>query len=356
MARRSRKDRSLTLRIEGPLSKEGKVPVGLLAAKLQSAQRMLLSIGTAIAGGGSTGKFRETVSRACELDFVEAKKKCLEVTMEIPPPEELFEEGDIGLQSLERLSDTLKATEARDRETIEKLYPDRGQRTRVLRATMAMLPEEESDYIVCLSANGEFHKLTENLSEYLSELSRPPESLYFEESIETLTGVLYLIEVETGKRQIGIIREKRHIPCYFPPELEPLVKDLIPGSLVEVKGRVSLTETGQIKEMEEVIDAIQIQLIPLYWSRLTYGDRKFSFSDRLVVSVDFQDGVWSHENENLGILAYGETRAESLDAFKDDFTACWDSIGQEDNRNLTRDAIQLKKKLRRLVKEVEEVS
>ena len=356
MVKRSRKDRSLTLRIGGAIGKDGKVPVALLAAKLESAQRTLLSIGTEIARGGTRGKHKNLVMRACELDFVSATKKCLEVTMEIPPREQLFEEEDIGLQSLEKLTETISATEKRDRAKIEKLYPDQGQRTRVLRAAMAMLPEEESDYTVQLSANGEFHELTEDLSSYLSELSRPPEPQYYEDSIRTLTGILYLIEVETGKRRIGIIMENRHIPCYFPPELEPLVKDLIPGSLVEVKGKVSLTETGQIKEIEEVIDALQIQLVPLYWTRLIYGDRKFIFRDRCVINVDFQDGVWSHENEYLGIFAYGETRAESLDAFRDEFTACYDSIAQEDDKNLTADAIHLKKRLQKLIKSVEVVS
>ena len=78
-------NRKLTVRIDGPLAKEGRVPIGLLASKLQSVQRLLLTVGTSIVGGGRTGKFKDAVLRACELDFVESKHKCLEITMEIPP-------------------------------------------------------------------------------------------------------------------------------------------------------------------------------------------------------------------------------------------------------------------------------
>jgi hypothetical protein len=348
--------RQLTIRIDGPLAKEGKVPVGLLASKLQSAQRMLLSIGTSLVGGGRTGKFKDTVLRACELDFVSADKKCLQITTEIPPSEELFEEQDIGLKSLERFSETLHAAESKDRKRIEELYPDRGQRVRVIRAALAMFPEEESDYEIHLKSNGVFHLLSPELAEYLDDISRPSEPEYFEESIQTLTGILYLIEVETGELRIGIKVGNRKIVCHYPAELEDLIKDLIPGSLIEVEGRISVGENEQVKEVDEVIDARQIQLIPLYWSRLTYGDQKFSFSERLVITVGFQDGIWSHENELLGILGYGETRAESLEAFREDFTASWDSIAQEDDGNLSDDAIELKKKLRILVSKVEDIS
>ena len=305
MAGKNTKDRRLTLRIDGPLAREGKVPVELLTSKLKSAQRLLNSVGSAIAGGGSTGKYKDSVSRTCRLDFVTASKKCLEVVMEIPPFEELFEEDDIGLQALEQFSDTLKAAKTKDRKKIESLYPDRGQRTRVLRAAYEMFPDEESGYEVSMQSNGKLHELTPDIGQFLLEVSQPPEPDYFSESIRTLTGVLYLIKVKRSPQQIGIIVDNRQITCYFPPELEALVEDLIPGSLIEVEGKVTLNDIGKINEVDEVLDARQVQLVPLFWSRLIFGNMKFEFSERLLIIVDFNNGIWSHENEPLGILGYG---------------------------------------------------
>ena len=59
------------------------------------------------------------------------------------------------------------------------------------------------------------------------------------------------------------------------------------------------------------------------------------------------------EFEPLGILGYGESRHDALNAFRLDFASSWDEIAQEKDEHLTLDAQELKQKLCNLVKEVQ---
>jgi len=96
-------------------------------------------------------------------------------------------------------------------------------------------------------------------------------------------------------------------------------------------------------------------LVPFVCRRVAYGERTFHLSEPMQVHVDNHDGVWVHEYEPLGIIAAGDTRAESLDAFRMDFAACYDLIAQEEDGHLTLDARELKKRMLALVERVEKV-
>lgn len=56
--------------------------------------------------------------------------------------------------------------------------------------------------------------------------------------------------------------------------------------------------------------------------------------------------------EPLGIEEYGKTEKEALDAFAYHFGALWEGVAQAADRKLTKDALQLKREIRSLVKQV----
>jgi hypothetical protein len=348
--------RLLLLRLEGPLLERSRVPVSLLCEKLQALQRVLFGIGTALRGGGHRGRLRAEVAQACELQFVESRPGSLEVAAELPTSGALpYPLGDLGLESLDHFDKTLLALGSENSPALAALYPDHAHRARVLNSITPILPEEDGDYDIILTRGSARFPLRKEWREFIGRATREDSRLP-EEAVRTLTGTLFRIEVATGERQLGLLVRNRKIPCFYSLEYEPLIQDLIPGSLVEVEGRVTLGEQGDVQRVEELFDVRAIQLLPLRWGRVDSGNQRFRLRIPIQIAQDFQDGVWVHENEPLGILAYGHSRADSLEAFRSEFAAIWDGIAEEEDSCLTVDARQLKAKLREIVERVEDLA
>lgn len=339
--------RKFVLKIDSP----GEVSVDTLSKKLQAAQQVLFNIGSAIARGGRRGPYIAEVLQTCTLFFVESKTGSLEIVTELPPKSVLFKEMDLGNESLRNMGQTLQAIQQNDHKKIKKLYPDYGQRSRVVKSIARLLPEEYAEYEILITTDNIQSKLKSNVREVLEPLIIEPCELP-EQVMKTLTGTLYLIEVATGKHQIGIIINNRHIPCYYTPEDEVIIRDLIPGSLVEVKGRATLNDRGDVEQIEEIIDIVMVQpIIPLNWTRVDYGNRRFLLNEQIQIEQNFRSGIWTCEFKPLGIFGYGESRHEAVSSFRRDFAVCYDDIAQEEDENLTLDAQELKQKLLGLIKE-----
>lgn len=98
-----------------------------------------------------------------------------------------------------------------------------------------------------------------------------------------------------------------------------------------------------------------IQLVPIYWSRILY-DRRYILKHPIQILPDIVDGVWVHEYEPLGIVAYGQSRSESIEAFRMEFAALWDEYAQEPDESLTEDAKELKRVINDMIAAVEGAS
>ncbi|MFH0809572.1 MAG: hypothetical protein V2A77_03750 [Pseudomonadota bacterium] len=350
-------ERTLVLRVEGELGQPGKVPLALLADKLQAAQRVLNNIGSALRGGGRRGAWKAEVLQACELIFQSAHHSSLEVVATVPEPTQIsLPDLDTGKKSLAHLGRTVQALQEHDRQRIADLYPDYGQRARVLSSLLSLFPEEGSEYDLAIKTASAETTLTGELRSYVARMAREELVELPGEALRTLTGKLYRIEVETGQRHLGLIVQNRHILCYYSAEYEDIVRDLVPGSLVEVEGKATLDEEGRVQRIEDIIDARSVQLVPLYWTRIVWADKIFVLRRPMQIRNDFQDGLWIHEYEPLAIYSYGATRAESLDAFRAEFAACWDLIAQEEDKLLTEDARELKQTMKAIVEEVKPLS
>jgi hypothetical protein len=350
-------DRKLIIRLKGPLVDQRHVPFKVLSTKLAATQQALFAIGSAMRGGGKRGPLKAEVAEGCELLFIAAHPGSLEILSEVaPPPPTLSPNGDLGLQALDHLTHALTAIQSKDGEQLASLFPDYSHRTRVLRSVTGILPEDESEYEVELQRQERCTALRPQLREVINYLVRDHEAAVPEEAVRTITGRLFRIEVGTGSRQLGVLSRNRKIECYFSPQDEPVYRDLVPGSLVEVEGRATLNEIGDVERIEEIIDARAIQLLPIHWHRVIYGNRRFVLHQPIQLAVDFQDGLWIHEYEPLRITAFAGTRGESLEAFRMEFAALWDYVAQEQDDRLTPDARLLKAQLRELVERDEPVA
>lgn len=65
--------------------------------------------------------------------------------------------------------------------------------------------------------------------------------------------------------------------------------------------------------------------------------------------VKEENGYIIFEYEPLGIVIYGKTKEEVIKAFNEELVMIFREYGQEKDENLTKDAIELKRKVNRLI-------
>ena len=340
----------LLINISGPLASEGRVPFSVLVKKLGAIQRSLFNIGTATVGGGRKGAWRSQVTQACELQFVAANKGSLQIVSEVPakimlPPDV----SDLGLSTLEKFSESLEAISKNDGNKLKQLYPDFSQRIRVLKSFTPLLPEEDSDYDLEIGTTTSKVKLESKFREYIEFFSKEQDSVA-ENAFRTLTGTLFRIQVGVGELEIGVLVNNRQVKCFYSKDYEDIIRELVPGSLVEVSGNATLDSRGDIDAIQDITDVQSLSLTPLHWKRVQLDDRKFELNDSIQIKTDFHDGLWILDYEPLKIYAYSSSRAEAIRNFKNEFISIWDYIVSDDDDGLTLDAQTLKKSMKKLVK------
>ncbi len=330
-------DRELTIRLTGPLAEGGSFPISLVADKLAALQRVLFNVGSALRGGGKRGSFKTEVLQECELLFVQSRPGSLDLVTRVDHPASLL---DLGQQAVGAFWATVKAVEGRDSAFVSKTFPDASGRARVLKSMVRLLPEDDGDYGLALVRGGEEAALSPAMRPFLNQLSTAEQPTLGE--VRTLTGTLFRIEVATGQRQLGILVHNRQIRCFYDSDYEDVVRELVPGSLVEVEGLATLDERGDVHQIETILDARSLHIAPLSWQRVAHQNRVFHLKQPVLIRVDFQDGVWVHALESLGILSYATTRSESLRRFREEFAATWDAVANEPDVNLTDDGRHLR--------------
>jgi hypothetical protein len=85
---------------------------------------------------------------------------------------------------------------------------------------------------------------------------------------------------------------------------------------------------------------------------ISEGGRIFRLNQPLVITRFAESGYICLEHKELGILSFGRSEAEAVNAFREDFGALWDGIAQAKDSALTREAKTIKKKFLKVVNSV----
>lgn len=116
------------------------------------------------------------------------------------------------------------------------------------------------------------------------------------------------------------------------------------------------TENGSLDTFQKISikDALYVEKLvhdtyPFKPDIIKYKDKVFPLSEKLNCTVDFEDGFYTIENEDLNILVWAESRQEAEDAFYFSFYALYDNYYNEDDSNLSEEAVILKNKLRKYI-------
>jgi hypothetical protein len=86
---------------------------------------------------------------------------------------------------------------------------------------------------------------------------------------------------------------------------------------------------------------------------IQHGEKRFRLRRPISLKVELKEGgVWI-EFPAVGILAAEKTEVAALESLAEEFAFCWEFYAQENDRNLTAGARELKESLLMLVAAVE---
>jgi hypothetical protein len=87
--------------------------------------------------------------------------------------------------------------------------------------------------------------------------------------------------------------------------------------------------------------------------QIIFEDRRFHLRQPIDLTIRRRGPYWFIGYPKLGVEAYGLDRRAALESFAEVFSMTWDAYAAERDSNLSRDALETKRKLRDLVAEVE---
>lgn len=91
---------------------------------------------------------------------------------------------------------------------------------------------------------------------------------------------------------------------------------------------------------------------------LTYvqsGNRQFHLRRALAASIRKESGVWSCQEDHLGVMGYGDSREKALADFMEDFAVAYDGLVGKPDSLLTEDARELRDVLANMVARINPV-
>lgn len=97
------------------------------------------------------------------------------------------------------------------------------------------------------------------------------------------------------------------------------------------------------------IEEIEHDTYPYHPKLIKFDDKIYSLNQKLECLVEYHEDVYLIHNELLEITAWGDTREEAEEAFNFSFHSTYLNYANELNSNLSKEAIEIKKKISSLV-------
>ncbi len=85
---------------------------------------------------------------------------------------------------------------------------------------------------------------------------------------------------------------------------------------------------------------------------ILYDDRIYVLSRKIISEVTYEDNNFIVRNDEFDITAWGQTRDKALEAFAFTFDALYKNYALEKDENLSDKAIELKNKLKSIIKKI----
>lgn len=350
----SNASRQIQVTVKGEAVRASKVPLNLLThvfGRLQDVVNLMGRFHLEKGQISTRGPLPQQVRNECNLHLAATGEGSFLAAIELPEKSQLsLSNGfssDLGVKSLETLASLLHDVAGGEGDKVRELLPDAIVRNRALRLLRDLAPAAGDQYRIDMAFagtktltldSGSRTKLTELLHEPITEKHR------------RFLGRVVELQIEPN-RSFHLVRLERRIKCYFGPEVEPVLTQAV-GQLVEIQGRAQIDASGRLHSFPEVNDVEIVTLQPLSMDMIVGYERRFLLREPLIGEVSHDQGWFIIENADLSLLAYGETRTEALGEFERDFEVLWQEYVDVPEAELTRDALELRKRLYGMVTEV----
>ena len=89
------------------------------------------------------------------------------------------------------------------------------------------------------------------------------------------------------------------------------------------------------------------------FKQITYKGKTLKFKEPIIAKVDYVEGAWVIENEELKLLAIFPSEVECENIFLNEIRSIWRDYALAKDEDLTDDAIEFKKKLLNMIEQKE---
>ncbi|MBC7349635.1 MAG: hypothetical protein H5U05_06650 [Candidatus Aminicenantes bacterium] len=259
------------------------------------------------------GRYLESIRRELELFFIRAEPGSLTAIIEFPDKSAtLFPDfPDFAEQVLDDLNKITCGIKEKNKDIIHNILQDPGHREKIIKLMSSIIPKKDSDYDLAIRFGS---------NPTIKSIEYP--------STEFITEVI-------GETKVAI--------------KEPL------EAIIQARCRAQMTEEGKIGKIIDVLDFELFEerdLRPYRTEAIEWKSRIFELNHEIACDVKKEAALVIIEYEPLNIRAYNFSREEAILDFSEEFAMLWDIYAREQDKNLTPDALELKKQLHNLVKEV----
>lgn len=146
---------------------------------------------------------------------------------------------------------------------------------------------------------------------------------------------------KTGERKVN--KPRKEFETYFKPTKTKIIKES-EDKLFQVV--VQAADINSFSKKDIIYSSIlEHETYPLSLDRIKSNEKTIYLHDTINCMVEYSDDLYFITYKDLNIEVWGETREDAEQAFKFTFYSLVVNYAEEDDSNLTNDAILLKNKL-----------
>jgi hypothetical protein len=327
------------------------VPVAVVVEKLRQFQASITHAGDYLAGGTfrRSGPSQESVSERCALVVTKASTGSFRATLALQDTQTtLGDHETLGEEAMDRIA--LIANCVEEGKEVERrlgeIIPDPQHRARIIDDLCGVWPTEGERVKVSLAIAGSgVPELTPRgqlvMKGVLTNLERQGARA------ASVRGVLSIMSVDPSPQVLKVVGPDGSIRCTYGKEFMETAKSLI-GRAATVYGEAEYDAKGQVREIVNVTKLERFDEVTI--QRAFEVGRELVLKNPLPLAVEYIDGLWSMECEDIGLLATAEDYDDCLQRVQDYLFFLWDEYAQEDDSKLSPGAKKLKTRLLALVR------
>jgi len=256
-------------------------------------------------------------------------------------------------KSLKKIEDTLRFAVDGDEPKIIQAFPNVKARSKALSHVKQAFPTLSSDFYVEIVNIGRSNTINsrviqKNITSIIDKVQYA-----VEEQMTVVTG--RLIRIDFAEKKIVILYpvNNRSLDCFYNEDVEDMLLENR-RMLVQITGMVEIDENDYPKKITDAINIQEIDLSPIEFDYINYGDKKLRFKERLVLTpeLDESEQFYTIEYQKFNLNTFAYTRKEMIDGIESDIAMLWKEYAKAKDSELTKDALELK---RLLLSNIEEI-